>query len=160
MNGIRLHGLRHSDVLPLLKDLPIEVQLICARPKKTAVQSKMDHNSNISAKPIEPNDNEINLKPSTMSISNSLDAKQFAERMVKAKSDGSLAITSPIPSGSPSINLSAELRSLSLEPLVGLAMWSSEPQFIELIKGDRGLGFAILDYQVSYLRDRQAARKL
>lgn len=36
----------------------------------------------------------------------------------------------------------------SLEPLTGLAMWSSEPQIIELIKGERGLGFSILDYQV------------
>lgn len=26
-------------------------------------------------------------------------------------------------------------------------MWSSEPQIIELLKGDRGLGFSILDYQ-------------
>jgi hypothetical protein len=27
-----------------------------------------------------------------------------------------------------------------LEPLTGLAMWSSEPQIIELVKGERGLG--------------------
>lgn len=26
-------------------------------------------------------------------------------------------------------------------------MWSSEPQIIELMKGERGLGFSILDYQ-------------
>lgn len=31
-------------------------------------------------------------------------------------------------------------------------MWSSEPQIIELIKGERGLGFSILDYQVNILR--------
>lgn len=30
---------------------------------------------------------------------------------------------------------------------LGLAMWSSEPQIIELVKGERGLGFSILDYQ-------------
>lgn len=28
-------------------------------------------------------------------------------------------------------------------------MWSSEPQIIELVKGERGLGFSILDYQVN-----------
>lgn len=39
------------------------------------------------------------------------------------------------------------MKSRSLEPLTGLAMWSSEPQIIELIKGERGLGFSILDYQ-------------
>lgn len=26
-------------------------------------------------------------------------------------------------------------------------MWSSQPQIIELVKGERGLGFSILDYQ-------------
>lgn len=36
----------------------------------------------------------------------------------------------------------------SLEPLTGLAMWSSEPVNVELVKGERGLGFSILDYQV------------
>lgn len=27
-------------------------------------------------------------------------------------------------------------------------MWNSEPQMIQLVKGERGLGFSILDYQV------------
>ncbi|KAA0192757.1 hypothetical protein HAZT_HAZT004050 [Hyalella azteca] len=39
-------------------------------------------------------------------------------------------------------------KSRSLEPLTGLAMWASEPNVILLQKGDRGLGFSILDYQV------------
>ena len=39
-------------------------------------------------------------------------------------------------------------RSRSLEPLTKLAMWSNEPVVIELVKGDHGLGFSILDYQV------------
>lgn len=39
-------------------------------------------------------------------------------------------------------------RSHSLEPLGGLATWGSEVITVELYKGDRGLGFSILDYQV------------
>lgn len=35
-------------------------------------------------------------------------------------------------------------------------MWSSEPQIIELIKGERGLGFSILDYQVNYRNNDSA----
>ena len=71
--------------------------------------------------------------------------------MVNAKSDGSLASTSVsaaagVGVGDASFNKS--YRSRSLEPLSGLATWSSEPQMIELIKGERGLGFSILDYQV------------
>jgi len=42
-------------------------------------------------------------------------------------------------------------RSHSLEPLGGLATWGSEVMTVELYKGDRGLGFSILDYQVTLL---------
>ncbi|GLV42934.1 patj [Carabus blaptoides fortunei] len=65
------------------------------------------------------------------------------DRLVKAKSDGSLA-TSIVATGE---GMFSKMKSRSLEPLTGLAMWSSEPQIIELIKGERGLGFSILDYQ-------------
>lgn len=68
------------------------------------------------------------------------------DRLVKAKSDGSLASTGTLNTDS---SLS-KLKSRSLEPLTGLAMWSSEPQIIELVKGERGLGFSILDYQVRF----------
>ena len=39
-------------------------------------------------------------------------------------------------------------RSRSLEPLNSAAMWSEEVEEIVLIKGEKGLGFSILDYQV------------
>jgi len=65
---------------------------------------------------------------------------QVSERLIKAKSDGSLASTDKT-----EVSLS-KVKSRSLE-LTGLAMWSSEPHIIELFKGDRGLGFSILDYQ-------------
>ena len=41
----------------------------------------------------------------------------------------------------------SKLKSRSLEPLTSLAMWCEEIIQIELVKGDRGLGFSILDYQ-------------
>lgn len=41
------------------------------------------------------------------------------------------------------------MRSRSLEPLSGLAMWSDTVEYIDLLKGDTGLGFSILDYLVS-----------
>lgn len=41
-------------------------------------------------------------------------------------------------------------RSRSLEAIVGLPMWVENPTVIELMKGDHGLGFSILDYQVRY----------
>ncbi|XP_017461578.1 PREDICTED: LOW QUALITY PROTEIN: patj homolog, partial [Rhagoletis zephyria] len=133
VNGIRLHGLRYSDVLPLLKDLPIEVQLVCARPPNAL--NAINNNNNNQENYLDSNNSQLLTQP-------------FIDRLVKAKSDGSLAIT-PLTSISTS-QLTSELsrlRSRSLEPLSGLAMWSSEPVLIKLIKGDRGLGFSILDYQ-------------
>lgn len=144
-----------------MKDLPIEVQLVCARPKQT----ETIHSTASSVKTAETiilPENSANYsnqnKPTTdiqqvsdSQLQNYLDvnSQPFLDRLVKAKSDGSLAMT-PITSIA-STQISSELsklRSRSLEPLSGLAMWSSEPQLIELMKGDRGLGFSILDYQV------------
>lgn len=65
---------------------------------------------------------------------------------MKAKSDGSLASTTTTATATDASF--SKMKSRSLEPLTGLAMWSSEPQIIELTKGERGLGFSILDYQV------------
>lgn len=138
------------------------MQLVCARPKypqNTLSQSLLLQSSepgaNIysnqgteDAKSLANNNN--NPQETYLDNSNSQLLNQpFIDRLVKAKSDGSLAIT-PLTSVSTS-QLSSELsrlRSRSLEPLSGLAMWSSEPQLIRLVKGDRGLGFSILDYQV------------
>ena len=35
----------------------------------------------------------------------------------------------------------------AVEPMVGNAMWNSEMEIVELTKGEKGLGFSILDYQ-------------
>lgn len=67
---------------------------------------------------------------------------------MKAKSDGSLAsIGTTGTTGAATETSLSKLKSRSLEPMTGLAMWSSDAQVIELPKGDRGLGFSILDYQ-------------
>ncbi|UYV63576.1 hypothetical protein LAZ67_2004837 [Cordylochernes scorpioides] len=92
-NGTRLHGLFHLDVVRILKTLPRESMLVCARRRPLA----------------------------------------------KAKSDGQLYVGRG--------SLSEPLRARSLEPLSCLARWSSRPHVVELYKGERGLGFSLLDYQ-------------
>lgn len=72
---------------------------------------------------------------------NNSNSSLMSDRLVKAKSDGSLA------TGMGNGDGFTKMKSRSLEPLTGLAMWSSQPQIIELVKGERGLGFSILDYQ-------------
>ena len=84
------------------------------------------------------------------------------ERLVKAKSDGSISSSNPTTDNSAVLS---KLKSKSLEPLtgeqrihqshsvvqwrmsLGLAMWTDEVLTIELQKTERGLGFSILDYQ-------------
>lgn len=107
----------------ILKQLPQNVRLVCARRKDT------------------PNDNyadDFETPPLNSGV-----FEATSERLVKSKSDN--ALSEPMMS-----NLSGK-KSRSLEPLSGLAMWSTEPMIIELVKGDKGLGFSILDYQVSHM---------
>ncbi|XP_048488663.1 patj homolog isoform X1 [Plutella xylostella] len=110
VNGHRLLGMNHLEVVSILKELSSEVCMVCARPRPPPPQ----------------------LAPP-------------ANTLVKAKSDGSLAGAGADEGGA--LGSGGKARSRSLEPLTGLAMWAEEPQVIELVKGERGLGFSILDYQ-------------
>ncbi|XP_044740796.1 patj homolog isoform X2 [Chrysoperla carnea] len=122
VNGCRLLGMNHMEVVSILKELPVNVRMVCGRsPRAKAVAGV------------------AGVQGRTSSLQ---DLLPTTDRLVKAKSDGSLATSIPGTDG-----LLSKMRSRSLEPLTGLAMWSSEPQVIELIKGERGLGFSILDYQ-------------
>ncbi|CAG2102660.1 unnamed protein product, partial [Medioppia subpectinata] len=139
VNGTTLHGMSHSDVVPLLKDLSMEVQMVCARPLNRDILVNFDAITD---------DNQSSTSRTDLdfhSVNNSLiSIVPSIERLVKAKSDGSLAMTAPTVSIASDLT---KMKSRSLEPLTGLAMWSSEVELIELIKGDKGLGFSILDYQ-------------
>lgn len=71
------------------------------------------------------------------------------DRLIKAKSEQSL-VALPVCGPSTAVILSEvakRLRSRSLQPLHGLAVWSPIIVTITLIKGNRGLGFSIMDYQ-------------
>ncbi|XP_055332581.1 multiple PDZ domain protein-like isoform X2 [Paramacrobiotus metropolitanus] len=133
VNGIRLFGVSHKDCVVILKELPLHVRMVCARRKKGVKRTATPEGGG-----------ELDGLPSNhvggLGVPGS-------DRLVKAKSDGSLAIAAP-PASPPGIDqLQKLIRSRSLEPLAGLVMWSNEATVIELNKGDRGLGFSILDYQ-------------
>ncbi|XP_058458702.1 patj homolog [Malaya genurostris] len=130
VNGQRLLGMNHLEVVSILKELPQDVCMVCGRGDPEMVEFSEEALINSLEQEV--------AKSRTGGLQSSLTP---SERLVKAKSDGSLATT-----GGPSDGFS-KIKSRSLEPLTGLAMWSSEPQIIELVKGERGLGFSILDYQ-------------
>ena len=128
VNGKRLLGLNHKEVVGILKELPQNVRLVCAR-----------RNASTNENYAEQDGEQFQTPPLNSGVSESV-----PERLVKSKSDNTLSETVA------QTNLSNK-KSRSLEPLTGLAMWSNEPVVIELRKGDKGLGFSILDYQVSCL---------
>jgi len=66
------------------------------------------------------------------------------QSLFKAKSEQVLVPS--MPAATADVGIAG--RSHSLEPLGGLATWGAEVVTVELYKGDRGLGFSILDYQV------------
>lgn len=123
VNSIRLQGLTHIDVVKILKDLPNNVKVVCARGSRS---------------------------PSIINTSQNLEA--FESRSIvpsghllmqglhKAQSESSLYTSS-------TATITDQQRSKSVEQVSGLALWNSDPVFIELEKTERGFGFSILDYQ-------------
>lgn len=132
VNGYKLLGMNHHEVVSILKDLPLNVCIVCGRSPFNMYDQTLPTNSSLAEKSV-----------LSRSLHNLLPTP---DRLVKAKSDGSLASSSMSALNGPEGTFN-KVKSRSLEPLTGLAMWSSEPQIIELMKGERGLGFSILDYQ-------------
>ncbi|RZC36121.1 uncharacterized protein BDFB_006624, partial [Asbolus verrucosus] len=125
VNGMQLMGLNHLEVVSILKQLPNFVCFVCARyPVPIRIIDTSQHREAFQARKI--------LAGSLQTLIPNND------RLVKAKSETSLAS---------SFNSEQCSRSRSLELIAGLPMWSGEPTVVELMKGDHGLGFSILDYQ-------------
>lgn len=129
-NEYRLHGLTHTEVVNILKHLPSKVRLVCAR-------SSIDGGP----RPV------INLAPDREGfetrkiISGSLNN---LTSIIKAQSDTSINTSS---TATLTNHSGQSKKSRSLECVSGLAMWQSKEDIVELVKGDQGLGFSILDYQ-------------
>lgn len=120
VNEHKLQGLKHTEVVKILKELPNHVKMICARGP---------------------------CAPSVINTSQNLEA--FESRSIlpglqgfltKAQSESSLYASNAV---TPDI----VPRSKSYEHLSNLALWNSEIVYIDVEKTDRGFGFSVLDYQ-------------
>lgn len=129
VNGIQLLGLNHLEVVAILKQLPTFVSLVCARyPVPIRIIDTSQHPDAFQARKILADSLQTLIQPEEQA------------RLVKAKSETSIASSV----GSEACTTS---RSRSLELIAGLPMWSEESTTVDLLKGDHGLGFSILDYQ-------------
>ncbi|XP_035579404.1 multiple PDZ domain protein isoform X7 [Zalophus californianus] len=117
VNGITLLGENHQDVVNILKELPIEVTMACCR-RTVPPTSQSGLDS------LDLCDIELTEKPH-------VDLGEFT---------GSSETEEPV--------LAMTEAAQNAEEVQGpLAMWEVDVQHIELEKGNKGLGFSILDYQ-------------
>ncbi|KAM5298428.1 LOW QUALITY PROTEIN: multiple PDZ domain protein [Ctenodactylus gundi] len=117
VNGITLLGENHQDVVNILKELPIEVTVVCCRrtvPPST--QSELES--------LDLSDIELTEKPH-------VDLGEFT---------GSSETEDPV-------LVMTDVAQNAEEAQAPVAMWEADIQHIDLEKGSRGLGFSILDYQ-------------
>ncbi|XP_053780462.1 multiple PDZ domain protein isoform X2 [Desmodus rotundus] len=117
VNGITLLGENHQDVVNILKELPIEVTMVCCRRTVPPVtQSELDG--------LDLCDIEITEKPH-IDLGEFIGSSETEDPVLETTDVGQNAQKVQGP----------------------LAMWEADVQHIELEKGSRGLGFSILDYQ-------------
>ncbi|KAJ2944684.1 hypothetical protein O0L34_g4041 [Tuta absoluta] len=129
-NEYRLHGLTHTEVVNILKQLPNRVRLVCSR---SVTESGPRPVINLSSDREGFETRKI--------ISGSLNN---LTTIIKAQSDTSINTSS---TATLTNHSGLSRKSRSLECVSGLAMWQSKEDIVELVKGDQGLGFSILDYQ-------------
>lgn len=132
VNGQKLLGIKHVEVVKILKELPSTVRLVCGR--------KSDQNRVINTSQDREAFEARNILGG--SLKNLL--PQPEQRLVKALSDTSINTSSTATITDESNLEKSKSRSLEAN---NLAMWSDDVEIIDLKKGDRGLGFSILDYQ-------------
>ncbi|XP_062408828.1 multiple PDZ domain protein [Sardina pilchardus] len=119
VNGISVVGETHKEVVSLLKELPLRVCLVCSHPAPPP-----DHTQEQEE---EEEEEERELQLSLKELLNEFN--EMAEQNC----------VSVAPKDAPD--------SGKVDGLSPLAMWETQVQSYELLKGEAGLGFSILDYQ-------------
>ncbi|NXP25352.1 MPDZ protein, partial [Scytalopus superciliaris] len=118
VNDISLLGENHKDVVSILKELPINVTMVCCRPVAPPItQPEVIESLSLS---------EVQLTGKAHIELGFIGSSDTEGTALETADDG---------------QSTEELQSSSL------AMWETEVQHIELEKGSMGLGFSILDYQ-------------
>ncbi|XP_068946832.1 multiple PDZ domain protein isoform X18 [Petaurus breviceps papuanus] len=118
VNGITLLGENHKDVVNILKELPIQVTMVCCRPLALPVNQDELERLNLS-------DIHLTEKPHV----------DLGEFIGSSETEDTAFDMTDVGQNTEEVQGSS------------LAMWETNIQHIELEKGSVGLGFSILDYQ-------------
>lgn len=123
VNEHKLQGLSHTDVVKILRELPTQVKMVCARGSRSP--SIINTSQNLEA-----------FESRSIIPGGSL----ILQGLLKAQSESSLFTSS-------TNTITDQQRSKSVEQMSGLALWSSDVVHVDIEKTERGFGFSILDYQ-------------
>ncbi|KAH8382339.1 hypothetical protein KR009_002971 [Drosophila setifemur] len=143
VNEHKLQGLRHIEVVKILKELPARVKLVCAR--GTRVPSVINTSQNPEAF-----ETRSLLPGGHQSLQNLLSRAQSESSLYTSSTATLTDAGGGAGGGGGAGNGSGNgggARSKSLENVSGLALWSCEVTVVEIEKTDQGFGFSILDYQ-------------
>lgn len=172
LNEHRLHGLRHTEVVKILKELPDRVRMVCARGPRIAPsqmgeaqqRQREEWARNVlrevdaiacTGEQMEQTDASDN-RPCASTGKNkengsscgARSSSKMLGRMSKAQSESSLYTGSATGlEAASACDPQHRRRSRSMEHVSGLALWSNEVVYVELQKTEYGFGFSVLDYQ-------------
>lgn len=127
VNEHKLQGLRHTDVVKIIKNLPENVKIVCARGKhereviNTSQNPEAFETRNILAGGLQ-----------SLYLPGSLTTKALSESSLYTSSTATLT---------------DQQKSRSMENVSGLALWTEDITYVSLEKTEKGFGFSILDYQ-------------
>lgn len=128
VNEHKLQGLRHTEVVKIIKNLPEKVKIVCAR------GSSAREVINTSQNP------EAFEARSLLTTSLIQSLCMPGALTTKALSESSLYTSS-------TATMTDVQKSKSMENVSGLALWTEEVTYVRLAKTEKGFGFSILDYQ-------------
>jgi C-terminal processing protease CtpA/Prc len=127
INEHKLQGLRHTDVVKVIKNLPEKVKIVCARGKhereviNTSQNPEAFETRNILAFGLQ-----------SLFMPGSLSTKALSESSLYTSSTATIT---------------DQQKSRSMENVSGLALWTEDITYVSLEKTEKGFGFSILDYQ-------------
>ncbi|XP_068091038.1 multiple PDZ domain protein isoform X3 [Hyperolius riggenbachi] len=149
VNDISLLGQSHKDVVNILKELPINVTLVCCRPLQQLTSPYTDDEQCISENDIQLIEKDDSFSSNQLSELWKVQDDIPAAPSVNTEPQHLIDFGTIGCSETDDLNMAAGDISPGIEDTQGspLAMWETDVQTIELEKGILGLGFSILDYQ-------------
>ncbi|XP_016398127.1 inaD-like protein [Sinocyclocheilus rhinocerous] len=154
VNGVQLYGKSRREAVAFLREVPPPFTLVCCRRlaeegSEYHPESEEWHSSSPSASLQEQIENNLSMFAKDTSLRNSM-REEFQVRQATAVEREVNDEEEPLEPSSPEKEQMDEEKDDEEEEEEDegeLALWSPNVQVVELEKGERGLGFSILDYQ-------------